>query len=193
MDLSLHLSKTHVLITGAGGYIGSTTVHAFLSAGAYVTACDINESKLSALPSHPNLVRVHGDITSESSLENTFSVAQLHFKTPVQCCIALASLDLSVLPHHVSLIDMPVEQWRETYRVNVEGTFLTARRWLKGIRDAKASGIKMGNVGLIIVGSESGLFGERGNADYASGKSAVQGGLVASLKGDVVRVWKGAR
>ena len=49
------------------------------------------------------------------------------------------------------------------------------------------------NVSLIIVGSESGHFGERGNADYASGKSAVQGGLVKSLMGDVARIWPGAR
>lgn len=51
----------------------------------------------------------------------------------------------------------------------------------------------MKNVGLIIVGSESGTFGERGNADYAAGKSAVQGGLMRSLMGDVTRIWPGAR
>lgn len=47
------------------------------------------------------------------------------------------------------------------------------------------------NVGLVIVGSENGHFGERGNADYVSGKSAVQIGLVRSLMGEVVRVWPG--
>lgn len=51
----------------------------------------------------------------------------------------------------------------------------------------------MRNIGLIIVGSESGHFGERGNADYASGKSAVQFGLVRSLIGDVARIWPGVR
>ena len=42
----------------------------------------------------------------------------------------------------------------------------------------------MHNVSLTIVGNKSGHFGERGNADYASGKSAVQGGLIKSLIGD---------
>lgn len=51
----------------------------------------------------------------------------------------------------------------------------------------------MNNVSLIIVGSESGHFGERGNADYAAGKSAVQGGLLKSLMGDVSRIWPRAR
>ena len=90
---------------------------------------------------------------------------------------------------------MDVEQWRRTHRVNVEGTFLTARTWLRQLREcaqARNAG-ELKNVGLIIVGSESGHFGERGNADYASGKSAVQYGLVKSMIGDVARVWPGAR
>jgi hypothetical protein len=43
--------------------------------------------------------------------------------------------------------------------------------------------------GLIVVGSESDHFEERRNADYASGKSAVQCGLVKSMIGNVARVW----
>jgi NAD(P)-dependent dehydrogenase (short-subunit alcohol dehydrogenase family) len=90
---------------------------------------------------------------------------------------------------------MEVEQWRRTQQVNVEGTFLTARTWLRQLRDFSQTGKQeeLENVGLIIVGSESGHFGERGNADYASGKSAVQFGLVRSLMGDAVRVWPNAR
>jgi len=75
------------------------------------------------------------------------------------------------------MADMSVEQWRRTHRVNVEGTFLTARTFLRQLRDRVAKSLyeqdsainKMDNVSLIIIGSESGLFGERGNADYATG------------------------
>lgn len=90
---------------------------------------------------------------------------------------------------------MDVEQWRRTHKINVEGTFLTARTWLRQLREhAKIdTERRLRNVGLVIVGSESGTFGERGNADYAAGKSAVQGGLVKSLMGDVNRIWPGAR
>lgn len=92
---------------------------------------------------------------------------------------------------------MSVEQWRRTHRINVEGTFLTARTWLRQLREnatlfsAEKPGLR--NVSLIIIGSESGRFGERGNADYSAGKSAVQGGLVSSLMGDVTRIWPTAR
>ncbi|MCJ1358632.1 MAG: hypothetical protein MMC33_008632 [Icmadophila ericetorum] len=200
MDLSLGLEGTHVLVTGAAGYIGSATVLAFLSAGANVTALDIRPDALAELhdkfpkDSNAHLATIRCDITDESALEYAFvSAKELH--GPVACCIALASLDLSVLEHHDSLMDMPLEQWQRTFKVNVEGTFLTARTWLRGLKMCKLEGRGEGlrNVGLVIVGSESGTFGERGNADYAAGKSAVQGGLLQSLRADVGRVWEGAR
>ena len=164
---------------------------ALLATGARVTNLDLASNPN---PPHPNYQYFACDIASELALEDAFSVASATFG-PVACCIALASLDLSVLPHHESLADIDVEQWRRTHRVNVEGTFLTARTWLRQLRgyspDEKKEQLR--NVGLIIVGSESGHFGERGNADYASGKSAVQFGLVKSLAGDANRVWEGAR
>ncbi len=198
IDLGLGLEGTHVVVTGAAGFIGSATVNTFLQARANVTALDINREKLSELKKHTNTSEKHAnlytilvDITSESELEQAFELARDHFGVAVQCCIALASLDLSVLPHHESIVDMTVEQWRRTHQVNVEGTFLTARTWLRQIKAHAKPNLK--NVSLIIVGSESGWFGERSNPDYASGKSAVQVGLVQSLRGDVARIHPGAR
>ncbi|KAH6679567.1 NAD-P-binding protein [Halenospora varia] len=195
MDLSLHLENTHVLITGGTGFIGSATVIALLSAGARVSSLDIRRPITASTVD--NLQYLDCDISNESSLAEAFFAAAEKFG-PIACCIALASLDLSALPHHDSLADMSVEQWRSTHQVNVEGTFLTARTWLRQLREYKdLKGIEaaseLNNVGLIIVGSESGHFGERGNADYASGKSAVQFGLVRSMMGDASRIWPGAR
>ena len=197
VDLGLGLEGTHVVVTGAAGFIGSATVKAFLQGGAKVTALDINEEKLQELQNYQgtpdiqeNLSTDVVDISSEPALENAFEAARQHFGV-VQCCIALASLDLSVLPHHDSIVDMPLEQWRRTHQVNVEGTFLTARTWLRQIKAHAKPDLE--NVSLVIVGSESGWFGERSNPDYASGKSAVQVGLVQSLRGDVARIHPGAR
>ena len=192
LDLGLGLERTHVLVSGGAGFIGSTTVEAFLAAGSYVTSLDLYPEKL--LITHENLLSLEADISSEAEIGAAFIKAEGIFGV-VHCCVALAGKDLSVLPHHESLVDMPLAQWQETIRVNVNGTFLTCKEWLKGIRAAKRrKGLTaMRNVSLIIVGSESGHFGERGNADYATGKAAVQVGLLQSLKGDVVRIYPGAR
>ncbi|KAL8929493.1 MAG: hypothetical protein Q9208_001162 [Pyrenodesmia sp. 3 TL-2023] len=189
LDLGLKLERTHVVVTGGSGYIGSATVKAFLAAGAYVTVFDLVPPREKSTLHHLHLKYHEIDISNEEQLANAFEAARRDFGV-VQCCVALASLDLSALQHHESIADMPVEQWRRTHQVNVEGTFLTAKTWLRQI---KHTSDEMTNVGLVIVGSESGHFGERTNADYASGKSAVQVGLVQSLKGDVVRVFPRAR
>jgi NAD(P)-dependent dehydrogenase (short-subunit alcohol dehydrogenase family) len=194
MDISLNLEDSHVVITGGAGFIGSAAVEAFLASGARVTCLDIRDPQ--PLLKGDKFQHFNCDISSETSLTDAFTLAGSNFG-PVSCCVALASLDYSVLQHHESLITMGLEQWRRTHQINVEGTFLTARTWLRQLREY-AIGLKEGderlkNVSLIIVGSESGHFGERGNADYASGKSAVQIGLLKSLMGDVSRIWPGAR
>jgi 3-oxoacyl-[acyl-carrier protein] reductase len=45
----------------------------------------------------------------------------------------------------------------------------------------------------VLVGSTAGVFGEAGHADYAAAKSAMIGGLLLSLKNEVVRVAPAAR
>ena len=190
MDLGLGLEETHVVVTGGSGMIGSTVVRAFLSAGSLVTSIDI-VIPLSHL-NHANLLSLESDITNEQEFEKAWQTAEAKFG-PVRCCIALASLDLSVLKHHTSLSDMEMSQWQRTLDVNVAGTFLTARTWLRGLKRSQVELKGKENICLILVGSESGDFGERGNADYAASKSAVQFGLLQSLKADAPRVRPGAR
>ena len=200
VGLGLGLEGTHVLVTGAAGLIGRVTVAAFLEAGCSVSAVDISSEKMQHLEHEIALEQSRfpvtaalschvADITSATSLDKAAS-KMYRFAGPIQCCVALASLDLSVLPHHESILDMPLEQFKQTLEVNVTGTFLTAKFWLQHVKEV---GPEMGNRSLILVGSESGSFGERTNPDYACSKSAVQGGLLQSLKAQVPRIAPGAR
>ena len=129
------------------------------------------------------------DITDEDQIENAFAVAVSHFGI-VSICIAAAGLDLSYIMHVESLADMAVEQWAHTMRVNGQGTFLTARTWLRGLRQHADS--RSRNLSLILFGSEAGSMGVRTNADYASSK-ALMVGLMRSLAPDVVNIHPGAR
>lgn len=201
VSLSLGLENTHVVITGAAGEIGRTTVSAFLSAGAKVSCFDIDARSIARLehrswdimkgcPDSADMQPHVVDVTIEQDMVKAFGDAIENYG-PVQCCVALAALDLSVLPHHQSLCEMPLDQWKRTFNVNVHGVFITAKTWLKSVKHY--AGTPLSNVSLIIVGSESSAFGDRCNADYASGKSAVQVGLLQSLRADIPRIFPGAR
>ncbi|OQO15239.1 hypothetical protein B0A48_00622 [Cryoendolithus antarcticus] len=189
-DVSLGLSNTHVLITGGLGLIGRVVVSAFLAAGSNVTIIDLATSSPFAADT-PKLLVLHGSISDGPVLDTLFTQAEEKYG-PVHCCVALASLDLSVLPQTESLADADPEVWRRVFDINLNGTFLTAQRWLRGIRSLPATPAPR-NISLILIGSEAGSFGVRTMPAYAAAKSAVQVGLLKSLAGDVPRVLKGAR
>lgn len=195
LDLDLGLKGRSVLVTGGAGLIGSVVVDHFLAAGSKVSSLDIAYSRNEFHepdPARPQLQRIYCDVSSEDSIQEAFTVAtQTH--GPVEVCIALASLDLSVL-EPAAFADASLDQLQRVLNVNVAGTWLTARAWFQGLRQAKQDGIALAqHPNLIIIGSESGHFGERANVEYSLAKSAVQGGLLMSLRAEAPRVWPGAR
>jgi 3-oxoacyl-[acyl-carrier protein] reductase len=76
---------------------------------------------------------------------------------------------------------LPLERWEETLRANLTTVFLVARGFLREVE-------RNGRGSLVLVGSTAGIFGEAGHADYAAAKSAVLGGLLLSLKNEIVRL-----
>ena len=81
---------------------------------------------------------------------------------------------------------LSLERWEATLRSNLTATFLTARAFLREVE-------RIGHGSLVLVGSTAGRFGEAGHADYAAAKSAIQVGLLLSLKNEIVRVALNAR
>lgn len=192
--LDLGLRSFHVLITGGAGLIGSVVVEHFVAAGANVSSLDITHPE-NTFADRDHVFRRYCDISSEESVQKAFEAATIVYG-PVLICVALASLDASVLQPS-SFVDASFSQLKRILDVNVAGTWLTAREWLRGIQKAKEDPVQAmkldKNVNLIIIGSESGHFGERLYADYSLAKSAVQVGLLMSLRAEVVRVHPTAR
>ena len=78
---------------------------------------------------------------------------------------------------------MPTTLWDRTYAVNVRGTFLTIKHFLKSVERAQSdAGKEIDNVSVIVTGSECGVFGQAGHVEYASGKAGLQYGLVKTVK-----------
>lgn len=192
--LDLDLKGTHVLITGGAGLIGKHVVNAFLAAGANVTSLDLSYSARSRYDRDRRLYEMHVDIANHRSMERAWANAVAIFGV-VECCIALASLDFSVLPQTDSVCDFDMSEVKRIMDVNVVGTFTTAQFWLYGIRDhvQNTPETPLKNPSLIIIGSEAGHFGIRTCAAYAASKSAVQYGLLQSLRADAPRVYARAR
>ena len=117
------------------------------------------------------------DLTVEADVDRLFATAR-EMLGSVDVCAAVAGVwpaeDLPVW-------ELPLERWEETMRQNLTATFLTARGFLREVA-------RTGHGSLVLVGSTAGRFGEAGHADYAAAKSALQGGLLLSLKNEVARV-----
>ncbi|KAH7396356.1 NAD-P-binding protein [Pyrenochaeta sp. MPI-SDFR-AT-0127] len=193
-SLDLGLEGRSVVVTGGGGLIGRVVVDHFLAAGAHVSSLDITYPEVSDLgpdTARPAFKAIHCDVASEESTQRAFATA-IKAHGPVDICIALASLDLSVLEPS-SFAHASFSQLQRVLDVNVAGTWLTAREWIRGLHQATANGTTVEHPNLIMIGSESGHFGERLNAEYSLGKSAVQGGLLMSLRAEVPREYPGAR
>jgi 3-oxoacyl-[acyl-carrier protein] reductase len=167
------LAGKRVLVTGGSGGIGSACARAFAAEGAHVvvhfhTGKERAEELAAELKGGATVVGA--DLTREDEVDRMFAAAG-----PLDVCAAVAgtwpSEDLPVW-------ELPLERWRATLDANLTATFLTARGFLRQLK---------GDGALILVGSTAGIVGEAGHADYAAAKSAILGGLLLSLKNEVVR------
>ena len=168
------LSGKRVLVTGASGGIGGACARAFAAEGAEVVA-HYHRGRERADALGAALV-VGADLTREDEVERMLEEAGT-----LDVCAAVAGVWPS---GDVPVWELPLERWRDTLDANLTATFLTARGFLRQLD---------GDGALVLVGSTAGIFGEAGHADYAAAKSAILGGLLLSLKNEVVRRSPGVR
>ena len=172
-----------MLVTGASGGIGSACSRAFAAEGARVVVhYHLGEERARVLASELGAAAVQADLTDEGSVDRLFEEARRALGE-VDVCAAVAG----VWPHDdVPVWELELARWNETLSQNLTATFLTARGFLREVK-------RTGHGSLVLVGSTAGLFGEAGHADYAAAKSGILGGLLLSLKNEIVRVAPQAR
>jgi 3-oxoacyl-[acyl-carrier protein] reductase len=168
-----------VLVTGASGGIGAATARAFAAEGSrvavhYHRGRERAEALASELGGAP---LAQGDLTREDEVERVFAESVDAFGG-LDVCAAVAG---AWPEEDVPVWELPLERWRATLDANLTATFLTARAFLRQVA-------RSGHGSLVLVGSTAGVFGEAGHADYAAAKSALAGGLLLTLKNEVVRV-----
>lgn len=88
--------------------------------------------------------------------------------------------------------DMTLQQFKNTLEVNLVGTFLFCKEFLKQLKNhvQNFSFEELNQVDgcVVIIGSTAGKFGEAGHIDYSSSKSALIYGFTRSLKNEIVTI-----
>ena len=178
------LSGKGVLITGSSGGIGAACARAFAAEGARVAVhYHRGEERAREVAGELGGVPVlQADLTDELEVDRLFEDARSALGR-IDVCAAVAGVWPS---EDVPVWELSLERWELTLRQNLTSTFLTARGFLR-------AAARNGHGSLVLVGSTAGIVGEAGHADYAAAKSAVLGGLLLSLKNEIVRVAPGAR
>ena len=177
------LSGSGVLVTGASGGIGAACARAFAAEGARVAVhYHRGEDRARAVATEVGASMLQADLCDELEVERLFDETRAALGR-IDVCAAVAGVWPS---EDVPVWTLPLERWERTLRQNLTSTFLTARAFLREVE-------RNGRGSLVLVGSTAGLVGEAGHADYAAAKSAILGGLLLSLKNEIVRVAPGAR
>ena len=178
------LAGKGVVVTGGSGGIGSACARAFAAEGAKVVVhYHQGRDRAEAIAAElEGAVALGADLTDEAQVDELFTHARAALGS-VDVCAAVAGVWPSA---DEPVWELPLERWEETLRGNLTATFLTARAFLAEVK-------QNGHGSLVLVGSTAGRFGEAGHADYAAAKSAIQVGLLLSLKNEIVRVAAGGR
>jgi nucleoside-diphosphate-sugar epimerase len=90
----------NVLVTGAGGFIGSHLVDSQLAQGANVKAVDLHPGVLQHAIHHPNLTFIQGDILDQEQVETWMSGIDIVYH------LASAHLDVSLSDEHYRKVNV---------------------------------------------------------------------------------------
>ena len=166
---AMRLRDKVALVTGAGSGIGRATVKKFLTEGAHVVACDVNQSALDALSQEgPGLIMVKGDVCDRADTEKVVQKAIDQF----------GQLDILVNSAGISPRSLDADadfeaRWDAVIEVNVKGTMLMSHAAVDGMR--KSGGGSIVNMGSImsLVGYPTTLPFSDGFNPYPTSKGAV--------------------
>jgi len=153
-----------VLVTAGAGGIGRAIAQTMAHAGARVHVCDVDAQALERLKEEePGISQTRADVASEDDVDRVFEdfAAQAGDLDALVNCAGIAGPTAATE-------DVTPEEWRRCVAVNLEGTFLCARRALPLLK-AKGGG------SIVNLSSTAGLHGYPNRSPYSSAKWAIIG------------------
>ncbi len=155
------------LITGAARGIGRAIAETFAAHGAHVAVTDILEDEARAVAAaitaagHPRAIARRLDVSDPQAVQEAVAAAVREFGQ-----LDILVNNAGVLRPHL-IVDMPLEDWELTFRVNVRGMFLCSQA-------AARQMIRQGGGGCIIsITSACAKKADRELGAYAASKAAM--------------------
>lgn len=179
MDLGLR--DKVVVITGGTAGIGKSCVDAFLEEGCRVVVCGRSSARLEAFRAEYEgrpVLAVVGNVTSPEDMERLADAAVERFGR-----IDVWVNNAGIYPKG-NLEDMPLDAWRETFAVNVDGVLYGSRAAIPHLR-------KAGGGVIVNASSYAAIMPTGGRGAYGITKAAVSHMtkvMAAELAPDNIRV-----
>ncbi|MDO6658648.1 SDR family NAD(P)-dependent oxidoreductase [Anaerobacillus sp. 1_MG-2023] len=118
----MRLREKTVIVTGAAGGMGSTTVRKLLEEGANVLATDLHANVYIDENIEGSLHHVEADLTDEKQVKEVISAASERFGR-IDCLVNVAGMAQPATP----LEDIPTSFWEKIMAVNTTSVFYMCR------------------------------------------------------------------
>jgi NAD(P)-dependent dehydrogenase (short-subunit alcohol dehydrogenase family) len=157
-----------VLITGAGGGLGSAAARRFAAEGAALALLDRDEGALDQLAAElsadgRSAIALAADVTDEAAMASAFARAEQHFGH-----LDVLFNNAGIGGHDSSVVNMPPAAWDEMIAVNLRGIFLGCKYGVPALARA-------GGGAIVNMGSSTGRHDTiTGGAAYMASKAAVE-------------------
>ena len=165
--MSEQLAGKVALVTGGRGGIGRAICQRFVKEGAKVFAADLNHG--GSLPNEADTAMngvtfIQLDVTKEAdAIAAMKTVESANGKLDI--LVNAAGIEIEK-----TIEDTSLDEWNQSFAVNVTGTFLTSKYALPLMRKASADG---NSASIINFGSYDGFIADPGLAAYCATKGAV--------------------
>ncbi len=156
-----------VIVTGAGGDMGTAIVKKFTDNGAKAVLMDIREEAAQKAADKLGLDKEHGfcvkvDVSDEESVKEAVKKTMERFGR-IDCLVNLAGIEG---PNNSRTEEYEFKWTKRVFEINVYGTFLMMQNVLP-VMQAQKSGA------IVNFGSVSGMFGYAGEISYGASKAAI--------------------
>jgi len=175
----MSFSDRIVIVTGAGGGVGTHITRRWLDAGAKVVGVGSSEKSLATLDAHPNLKTIAADLTTEAGAVQMIEFARNEFGTPDTLIHTVGGFDMGpVAGEHAA------SQWGRLMALNATSAFHCYRAILPSLREKEGGWI-------VGIGSRAGVEPAAQMAAYSASKAAFiafSQALAAEVRGDNIHV-----